>query len=103
MEIPMIIVYRVSLITSWIANMLVKVPHIGLVNLVAGEEIVPELIQDEVNPQRLVDEAIPILENDHKRRRVVNQLKRVKENLGEGGASEKTARIALEMLREKDG
>ena len=103
MEVPMIIVYRVSLITSWIAKMLVKVPYIGLVNLVAGEEVVPELIQDEVTPQRLVDEAIPIFENDHKKLEMIRKLRMVKERLGEGGASEKTARIALELIREKDG
>jgi len=99
MEVPMIIVYRVSLISFWVAKMVLKVPYIGLVNLVAGEEVVPELIQNEVTPQRLVDEAIPILESDHKKREMIRKLKMVKERLGQGGASEKTARLALEMMR----
>lgn len=100
MEVPMIIVYRVSTISFWVAKMVSKVPYIGLVNLVAGEEIVPELIQDEVTPQRLVDEAIPILEIGHKKWEMIRKLRMVKERLGEGGASEKTARMALEMIRE---
>jgi lipid-A-disaccharide synthase len=103
MEVPMIIVYRVSTISFWVAKMVVKVSSIGLVNLVAGEEIVPELIQDEVTPQRLVDEAIPILENGHKKWGMVRKLRMVKERLGKGGASEKTARMALEMMRRGDG
>jgi lipid-A-disaccharide synthase len=100
MEVPMIIVYRVSPISFWVAKMVLKVPYIGLVNLVAGEEVVPELIQDEVTPQRLVDEAIPILESGHEKWDMIRKLKMVKERLGEGGASEKTARMALEMIRE---
>jgi len=100
MEVPMIIVYRVSLISFWVAKMILKVPYIGLVNLVAGEEVVPELIQNEVTPQRLVDEAIPILESEHKKQEMVRKLRMVKERLGEGGASEKTARIALELISE---
>jgi lipid-A-disaccharide synthase len=99
MGIPMIIVYRLSPISYWIGKMVVKVPFIGLVNLVAGEEVVPELIQAEVTPHRLAQEADAILGDGRKKENMIKNLERVKTRLGQGGASEKTARIAIEMMR----
>ncbi|MDY7037013.1 MAG: lipid-A-disaccharide synthase [Thermodesulfobacteriota bacterium] len=99
MEVPMIIVYRVSPISFLIAKMIVKVSYIGLVNLVAGEKVVPELIQKEVTPIRLSHEAMSILEHDHKKKNMINKLKTVKQRLGRGSASERTAKIAIEMMR----
>jgi lipid-A-disaccharide synthase len=99
MGVPMIIVYRASLVSYWVGRMVVKVPYIGLVNLVAGEQVVPELIQDEVTPQSLSDEALAILESDQRREDMRRNLHMVREKLGRGGASERTARIALGMIR----
>jgi len=98
MGIPMIIVYRVSPITFLVGKMVVKVKHIGLVNLVAGEEVVPELIQDEVTPHRLAREVIALLEGGRRKENMIKKLGMVKERLGKGGASKRTARIALEMI-----
>jgi lipid-A-disaccharide synthase len=98
MEVPMVIVYRVSLISYWVGKMVIKVPYIGLVNLVAGEQVVPELIQDEVTPQRLSDEAVAILESDQRKEDMRRKLQIVRERLGRGGASERTAGIAIEMI-----
>lgn len=98
MEVPMVLVYRVSPITFWVAKRVAKVSHIGLVNLVAGEGVVPELIQDDLTPDRLADEALQILKDGQKRENMIKALTRVRERLGGGGASEKTARIALEMI-----
>jgi lipid-A-disaccharide synthase len=98
-EVPMIIAYKVSPISHWTARRVVKVPHIGLVNLVAGEKVVPELIQDEVTPERLAHEALTILENDHVRENMVKKLRGVKKSLGKRGASKTTAKIAFEMMR----
>ena len=94
----MIIVYRVSPITYWVGRHVVSVPHIGLVNLVAEEAVVPELIQDEVTPERLAREAVSILEDWQRKNDMIKKLNMVKKRMGEGGASEKTARIALEMI-----
>ncbi len=96
--IPMILVYRASAITFWIGKRVIRVPFLGLVNLVAGEQVIPELIQDHVTPDRLAREAIEILEGGQKRENMIEKLGMVKQRLGKGGASEKTARIALEML-----
>jgi lipid-A-disaccharide synthase len=98
MGVPMVIAYRISPVSFRLAKMVVRVPFIGLVNLVAGEEIVPELIQGEVGPERLAAEAIDILENDSKRHAMKAKLAGVRDRLGRGGASKRTARIALEMM-----
>jgi len=98
MGVPMIVVYRVSPMTYWIGKKLVSVPYISLVNFVAGKQIVPELVQDEFNPERLAEEAFRILENRQERTDMISNLKAVKKRLGEGGASEKTARMAIEMM-----
>jgi lipid-A-disaccharide synthase len=98
MGIPMIIVYRLSAISYWIGKRVVKVPFIGLVNLVAGEEVVPELIQAEVTPQRLAKEADAILGDSRMKENMIKNLEKVKTKLGQGGASEKTAKIAMEMM-----
>lgn len=99
MEIPMIIAYKVSPISYWAARRVVKVPHIGLVNLVAGERIVPELVQDEVTPERLVHEAVTLLDSVNLRENMIQKLKGIKISLGTRWASKTTAKIALEMMR----
>ena len=95
---PMIIVYRVSPLSYWVAKRVVKIPYIGLVNLVAGEEVVPELIQEDVTAERLVQEARVFLQDNAKRNEVIKKLQDVRRKFGQAGASEKTARIALDMI-----
>jgi lipid-A-disaccharide synthase len=96
--VPMVLLYRASAITFWIGKRVIKVPFLGLVNLVAGERVIPELIQDDLTPDRLAHEALEILEDGQKREIMIEKLGMVKQRLGRGGASERTARIALEML-----
>lgn len=97
---PMVIVYKVSLPSYWIGKRLVRVDHIGLVNLVAGREIVPELIQKDVNPQRIAEEALRILKDPILRQRITESMAAVRQNLGEPGAAQRAARIVCSMLHE---
>jgi len=96
---PMIVVYKLSPLSFWLGKKIVKVPFISLVNLVAGEMVVPELIQDDVDPQRLAEESLLLLEDGTRRTNMVKDLERVKERLGKGGASERAAQIAVDMIR----
>jgi lipid-A-disaccharide synthase len=98
MGVPMVVAYRVSPLSFRIGKMVVKTPHVSLVNLIAGGEIVPELLQDDVTPQKLAERASAILENDAYRREMIVNLKKVKESIGGRGASEKTARIAMSLI-----
>ena len=100
MGVPMVILYRVSPVSFWVAKMVVKVSYIGLANLVAGEKIVPELIQDEVIPHRLAHEALDILRSGQNRENMIKKLRMVKQKLGRGGASDRTARIAMEVMND---
>ena len=98
MGVPMVIAYRVSPISYWIGRMVIKVPHIGLVNLVAGERIVPELIQHEVTPDRLAREALTLLEAGQDRENMIKKMGALRESMGKGNPSERTAKIALDMM-----
>jgi lipid-A-disaccharide synthase len=97
---PMIIIYKVSLSTYWIGRALVRVNHIGLPNLVAEKEIALELIQKDVNPQRIVEEAFRILRDPLVSRKMTESMGGVRQKLGEPGAAERAARIVCSMLRE---
>jgi len=98
MGIPMVVVYKVAPFSYWLGRMLIKVPYIGLVNLVAGERVVPELIQNDVTPDRLANEVLALLEDEGARKTMIARLKGIQKDLGKGGASEKAARIAIEMM-----
>jgi lipid-A-disaccharide synthase len=97
---PMVIVYKVSFFSYWIGRALIQVDHIGLVNLVAGKEIVPELIQDEVNPQRVAEEALRILRDPILCRRMTEAMAEVRQSLGEPGAVQRAAHIVTSLLCE---
>ncbi len=98
METPMIIAYRVSPLSYILGRFLAKVPHIGLVNLIAGRTIVPELIQGKARASCFAEEALSILRNDGLRTEMKKHLRWVRDQLGRGGASKKAACIAGEMM-----
>ncbi|MFB3885520.1 MAG: lipid-A-disaccharide synthase [Thermodesulfobacteriota bacterium] len=95
---PMVIVYKVSFLSYWIGRALIQVDHIGLVNLVAGREIVPELIQHEVQPQKVAEEALRILRDPILRRRMIEAMTGERQSLGEPGAAERAAHIVMSLL-----
>jgi lipid-A-disaccharide synthase len=97
---PMIVIYRLALFSWLLGKLIVKVPYISLANLVAGEEVVPEFIQGAVNPKTLADEAVKILTDDLRREHIIRQLEAVRQNLGPGGATARTARLALSLMSE---
>jgi lipid-A-disaccharide synthase len=95
---PMIIVYRLSRLTYLLARLLVKVDHIGMVNLIADERIVPELVQDDLKPERIIEESRILLDNQNVRVRIVEKLTRLRDRLGSPGAADRVAEMALAMM-----
>jgi lipid-A-disaccharide synthase len=95
---PMIIVYRVSWLTYCLARLLVSVQHIGMVNIIAGEKIAPELVQADLRPENVVQESRTILESRQIREAIVTKLVRVKEKLGAPGAANRVAELAVSMM-----
>jgi len=101
MGIPMVIVYKVHPLTYWIGRMLIRVDTIGIPNILVGKRAIPELIQGGANPEGIAGEVLRILKDNGLRDRMEEDLKEVRERLGEGGASERAARIVYEMLQGK--
>lgn len=101
LERPMVIVYRLASLTYTLARLIVRVPFIGMPNLIAERRVVPELLQREVTPARIATEARQLLENPQAYRLAQEGLREVRRRLGPGGAAERAATVALEMLEKK--
>lgn len=98
---PMSIVYRVSKLSYTIMSRMIQVEHIGLANIVAGERVVPEFIQDYANPWLIAEEVVRQLTDSHYAAVMCSKLGTVKEKLGSGGGSRAVATLAWEMLEGK--
>jgi lipid-A-disaccharide synthase len=96
-DVPMVIVYRLSALTFRIVRRLVHVSAIGMVNLIAGEKIVPELIQDEFTPEAVAAEAVPMLTDRARIATIRAGLARVRQRLGGAGASRRAAEAILQV------
>lgn len=97
--VPQVVCYKTSGLSYKIAKWVIKVPYISLVNLVAQKEVVKELIQDELTIENLSNELNKILNVADSRNKQINEYKQVKESLGDVGASEKTGRRIVEILK----
>ena len=98
--IPMIIIYKVSPVTYWLGKMLVRsrVKNFGLVNLIAGREISPELLQGEASSDKIAGIAFEMLNDAFGLEKTRTELLGIKDVLGGKGASKRVADIALNML-----
>lgn len=99
LDTPMVVAYRMAPLTYWLAGKLVKVPFMSLVNLVVGSQVVPELLQERVTAQVVLEQLQPLLTDGPQRRRMLQGFLQLRKKLGQGGASEKTAAIALDMIK----
>jgi len=95
---PSIVMYRLSRLTYLLALKLVKVPYFSLVNIVADKEVVPELIQRDVNGERIAAEVRKMVEPSNYDR-VTHELAEVRARLGQEGASRRTAEAIMSVVR----
>ncbi|SEG31344.1 lipid-A-disaccharide synthase [Algoriphagus boritolerans DSM 17298 = JCM 18970] len=98
-RVPQIVVYRTSSISYRIAKNLIRVPYISLVNLIAGKEVVKELIQDDFSVENLKNELNRIFTNVAYKGEMLQGYDLIQERIGGGSASETTARLILDSVK----
>ncbi len=98
LEVPMIVVYKLAPLTYQLGKLLVKGDFFSLVNLIAGYAAVPELLQHEVTAEKIAAELLAITTLPARKQEMKQALKEVRDKLGESGASDKAATVALQML-----
>jgi lipid-A-disaccharide synthase len=96
-DCPLIVAYRTGRINYALARRFVKVPNIGLVNVVAGREIAREFIQDEIVPSDMADALAELLDDGPRRQELLAGLAEVRSKLGSPGAADRVARMASEL------
>ncbi len=97
---PMVVIYKISWISYWIARVLVQVKSMSLANIIADAPFIPELIQSEVTPIRIAQELTRLLKDDTAREAMRRELHTVAGRLGQAGASQRAAQA---VLRVRDG
>jgi lipid-A-disaccharide synthase len=98
LETPMLITYRLGPVSAWLARLLIRVPFVGLPNLVAERAIVPELLQRDATPGRLAATALDVLRSLGRQGAMRAALADVRRRLGEPGALDRAAREIVLLL-----
>jgi len=98
MQCPMSIAYRVSPLTYLLGKMLVRVPHIGMANIVAGRRVCPEFVQSDVRAEHMAAALRPLLEDTPQRQSMCHGLAGIRAALGERGASARAAQALLRAM-----
>lgn len=100
LNVPQVILYRVSAVTAWIARHIVKLqlPFISPVNLVNMESVIPEFVQDDAIPEAIAESALDLLINPQARQTMLDGYTRVRDSLGEKGAISRVADSIIEYL-----
>lgn len=98
--LPSVIVYRTSALNAFIARMVINIPNIGLPNIVAGHQILPELLQEDFTPAKVASTAMELLAPES-RPQLEADLAFMKARLGEPGAVDRVAQLILRIAEEK--
>jgi lipid-A-disaccharide synthase len=97
-RLPFVLVYKVSWPTYFAARLLMRTPFLGMPNVLAGREIVPEFLQHEARPKAIATSVLELVNNPDTRQQMIAEFDTVIEKLGESGASDKAARAILAEL-----
>ena len=99
LDAPMVVVYRVSPLTATLAKPLVRTPYFAMVNLIAEHQVVPELVQDDLTPERVAAATIQLLQDPNSRSAMKSSLAEVRKRLGPPGAVDRAADSIATLLR----
>ena len=95
---PMVILYRMARLSFLLGRILVQLKHVGLVNIVAGRKIVPELLQGKATAERIAEEVFTLFSDEELKKEVKRDLEEVSRSLGKRGASERAAEVVEEFM-----
>ncbi len=95
---PMVICYRVGALTYALAKRVVKLDHVGMVNIIAERGLCPEYIQDDATAKSLSDAILPLLEDTQERRDMLEGYQHVIATLGDSGAADRAAKVVLDEI-----
>lgn len=95
---PLIIVYKASLLTYLLYKIVIRTPFLGLVNIIAGKEVAPELLQFDATAENIASKAMEMLSDKNRLQSIREDLKAIKDSLGKSGASERAAKIIAATL-----
>lgn len=96
---PTVIIYKLAPLTFFLARRIIRVPHVGMANLLAGERLFPELLQHYFTPAAVAQEVLRWVTEPERFARLKWRLPQVVDSLGEAGASRRAAEVALAFLR----
>ena len=99
--LPMLVIYKASWLTYWVGRMLVKLPYLSMVNVLAGEKVVPEFLQGAAEPERLGKAALQILRNPKGAEGMANRIRDVAKKLGGPGAAARAASEVEDAIRQR--
>lgn len=98
LKVPQVVVYKANALSIWLARKLVKINYISLVNLIMDELVIREFIQEDCNEEMLTKELNKLLADGDYREQMLRKYERLKEVMGEIGASQRTAKLILKYL-----
>jgi lipid-A-disaccharide synthase len=98
---PLVVVYRTGHLAWLFGRKLLRVPHVSLINILAGREIVPEMLQYRMRPELLAAKVAELCRDGEQRRAMIEDLKKVREKLGTTGASLRAAKAVCELIERR--
>lgn len=101
MGVPLVVIYKMNLLSYWMGRLLINVDHIALCNIIAGEGVAPELIQQDASPERIALEALALLRDKERRRTIQQKFYAIKHKLG-AGAQCTVAELTVAMLEKEN-
>jgi lipid-A-disaccharide synthase len=101
LETPLVIAYRTSALNYWLARRLVTIPHVGLVNVLLGEEVAPEFVQERARPADMAQALAALLGDGAARERVRERFRGLRASLSGGRGAERVAELALDLASRK--
>jgi lipid-A-disaccharide synthase len=97
--LPMLVIYKTSWLTYWLGRFLIQLPYLSMVNVLAGEKVVPEFLQGAMEPERLAKAALQILRNPKGAEAMAGRIREVAKKLGGPGAATRAAAEVEEAIR----